>query len=123
MEGFSIIYYKGKPIYYFDYSEMGNSKEKVTELVKYASLEYQKMLPDSVLVLVNVANLHLDSDLVNVFRFERERTNPYEKRVAVFGAKGMQKIAYNFVSSFGKKPFVKAFDTELEAKEWLVNNE
>lgn len=34
--------------------------------------------------------------------------------------KGLQKAGYNFIVGF-TNPKIKAFDTELEAKEWLVN--
>ena len=47
---------------------------------------------------------------------------PYEKRVAVIGMKGLQKVAYNFIVSLTQKDLVKAFDSELEAKEWLVKD-
>lgn len=123
MEGFSIISYKDKPIYYFDYSNIGNSKEKVLKFLEFYASEYKNLPLKSVLVLVNVTNLHLDADLVNAFRGVRVKTAPYEKKVATFGMKGMQKIAYNFISSMDKKDLVQAFDSELDAKEWLIRDE
>jgi hypothetical protein len=120
MEGFSIISYKDKTIYYFDYSGIGNSKEKVVQVLEYYTRKYQDLPLKSLLVLVNVTNLHLDSDLVSAFRASREETAPYEKKVAAFGMRGMQRLAYNFVASLDKEDLMKAFDSELEAKEWLI---
>lgn len=123
MEGFSVISYKNKTIYYFDYSNIGNSREKVRQILDYYTREYRNLPPKSLLVLVNVSNLHLDTDLVNDFRISRNQTAPYEKKVASFGMRGMQKLAYNFVASLDKNDKVKAFDSELEAKEWLILDE
>jgi len=124
MEGFSIISYKDQPIYYFDYSEIGNSKEKVIRLIKYATEEYAKLPLKSLLVLVNFTNLHFDMDVVNTFKEERKKSTPYEKKVAIFGMIGVMNIAYNFIANAGQATdFMKAFDTELNAKEWLISDD
>lgn len=124
MEGFSIITYKNKQIYCIDYSNVGESKEKVIQLLNGAIDEYvsKKLPPKSVLSLTNVTNLHFDSDIISAFKSQREKSTPYEKRVAVIGMKGLQKVAYNFIITLTQKDLVKAFDTEMEAKEWLVND-
>jgi hypothetical protein len=124
MEGISKIYYKNKTIYYIDYSAVENSKEKTLELLKGITEEYkrQQLPPKSVLALTNIANRQFDMDILNAFKAERERTSPYEKKVAVIGMSGLQKVAYNFIVSLTQKDLVKAFNTEIEAKEWLVSD-
>jgi hypothetical protein len=124
MEGLSTITYKNKQIYVIDYSNIGESKEKVLQLLKDAIEEYEKkkLPPRSVLSLTNVTNLHFDSDVISAFKSQREKSAPFEKKVAVIGMKGLQKVAYNFIISFTQKDMVRAFDSELEAKEWLVSD-
>lgn len=123
MEGYSKIIYKDKTIHCFDYTNIGHSKEKVIKLIKFATEEYMKLPPKSALVLVNFTNLHLDMDVLNVFKEERLKSKLYEKKIAVMGIKGVINIGYNFIVNFGKGvEFTKYFESETEAKEWLVEN-
>lgn len=122
MEGFSVITYKNKQIFYIDYSGIGSTKEKVLEFLDWVAVEYKKSPPKSILALTNIENLHFDSQIIEAFKKGRNQTMPYEKRVAVIGMKGIQKVAYNFIVSLTQKDLVKAFDSEIEAKEWLVKD-
>lgn len=121
MEGFSTIIYKDKEIIYLDFSSFVDDKEKAKELIKGATLEYTKYPLHSVLVLVNVTNLRFDSEVMNIFKEEQDKSAPYEKKVAVFGMNSLQRIAYNFVTR-SNGDAVRSFETELEAKNWLVED-
>jgi hypothetical protein len=124
MEGLSVFTYKNKEIYYIDYSGLGNSKEKVLQLVRGASEEYARrnLAPKSVLALTNVDNLPFDMEIVNTFKEERHKVAPYEKKVAIIGLKGIQMIAYRYIISFTQHSVIKVFDSETEAKEWLIKD-
>ena len=123
MEGYSVISYKEKNIHYFDYSAIGHSNEKVIELLRFATGEYQKLPPKSALVLVNLLNLHITMDVLNVFKEERLKSAPFEKKIAAIGLKGVLGLAYNFMVGFGQgNDYIKAFETEDQAKEWLVSD-
>jgi hypothetical protein len=123
MEGFSKIAYKGKEIFCIDYSSFGFNKEKALQLLRGATEYYvsNQLPPNSVLALVNVSGLHFDNDVINAFKEEKEKTDPYDKKIAILGMKGLQKVAYNFIISLTKRDSVKLFDIEQEAKEWLVS--
>jgi phosphoribulokinase len=124
MEGFSTISHKNKTIYYIDYSSIGESKDKVIQLLKGVMDEYinQKLPQKSVLALTNISNLHIDSDIINIFKQTREKTAPFEKRVAVIGMKRLQQVAYNFIITLTHKDLIRAFDSESEAMDWLVSD-
>lgn len=122
MEGLSKIAYKGKEILYVDYSAIGSEKEKAKQLILASTEEYMKYPPKSVLALVNVENLHFDSEIVDLMKTTKEKTVPYEKKIAIIGMKGLQKVAYNFVISLTQRDKVKTFNTAEEAKEWLSND-
>jgi hypothetical protein len=124
VEGLSIITYKDKEIYYIDYSGLGNSKERVLQLIYGASEEYnhKDLPPKSVLALTNVDNLSFDMEVVNTFKEQRHNVAPYEKKVAIIGLKGIQMIAYRYIISFAQHSVIKLFDSEIEAKEWLVKD-
>jgi hypothetical protein len=119
MEGVSLIQYKNKSILFIDYS-ICKSKEEIFQLLQQGATEYQKQPKGSVLALINIANVRFDMEILDTFKNSTERTAPYEKKVAVFGIKGLQKVAYNFVSGI-TNPRMKAFDSELEAKDWLIS--
>jgi hypothetical protein len=120
VDGMLKITYKNKEIIYLDYSKFGDSKEKVLGLLKSAPDEYKKYPPKSLLVLVNVKGFHFDMDTLNTFKNEAPKTAPYEKKVAVVYVKGLVKAAYNFVAL--TKSNFKVFETEEEAKEWLIKD-
>ena len=125
MEGFSKIAYKGKEIYCFNYSSYGFDKEKALQLLRSIPDLYkqQQIPPHSVLALTNISGLHFDTEVINAFSDERPKTADYEKKVAVVGMKGLQKVAYNFIISLTQRNLVKTFDSELDAKEWLVSED
>ncbi|NLW46567.1 MAG: hypothetical protein GXY86_04415 [Firmicutes bacterium] len=124
MEGFSKILYKDKEIFYVDYSSFGLDVYKTLRLIRYATEEYERLQlpPKSVLAIANLSGLHFDTDLVNAFREEKEKTAYYEKKVAVIGLKGLQRIAYSYVVSINSKDFLRIFRNITEAKEWLIRD-
>lgn len=122
MKEFSVITYKDKKIHYVDYSNFGSSKEKTLQLLKYSIEECQKSEPKSTLTLINVGNLSFDMEIINAFQDSIGETFPYVKKLAVAGLVGLQRVAYNFIIKLSQKYLIKAFDTELEAKEWLISD-
>lgn len=124
MEGFSIISYKNKKIFYIDYSSFGLNIDKAFRLIRFATQEYQRLQlpPKSVLAIANLSGLYFNSDLVNVFKEEKEKTFYYEKKVAVIGLKGLQRLAYDYITTLSSGDLVKIFRNISEAKEWLVTN-
>jgi hypothetical protein len=119
VEGLSIISYKNKRIISLDYTNVGKDKVKTVELIEKGADEYIKQGKDSALVLANVTNINFNMDILNSFKKSREKTKGYTKKEAVFGVKGLAKAGYNFVVGLTSRT-TKVFDTEQEAKEWLV---
>lgn len=121
MEGLSTIIYQNKAIIYMDYSGFGDNKESAKELIKGGTAEYKNYPLNSVLALVNVKNLRFDTEIMNLWKEEQDKSAPYEKKVAVVGMGTLQKIAYNFITRLHGN-VIKAFDSEQEAKDWLVDD-
>lgn len=127
IEGFSIITYKNKKIRYVDYSSAifngPDKKQKILELLEFATNEWLSQPPSSVLAVLNITNTGMDMDLLNAFKESSNRTELHQKKVAIIGVTGLLKTAYNFVVGLTKaNSKIKAFDDELEAKEWLVSD-
>ena len=121
--GLSTIIYKNRIIYFIDYSIFqSNKKEKTLQLLKIAGDEWVTKPPNSVLSIINVTNFYFDLEVLNAFKVSIIRTVPNEKRMAIIGVNGLVKVAYNFVIGLTNDSKVKAFDSELEAKEWLISD-
>ena len=122
MEGFSTITYKDKSFFYVDYSGFGSDKEKAMQLIKGCTVEYMTHPKNSVVALLNVSGLRFNTEILNTFKSEQEIAAPYEKKIAVTGLNTLQRIAYNIIAGSARNVFIRAFDSEEEAKEWLVSD-
>ena len=72
--------------------------------------------------LTNCAGLSFDKDILSAIKSSQDRINPYVKKIAMIGMKPVHKAAYNFLLAVTTNKFMKAFESESEAKEWLVND-
>lgn len=118
-EHFSIINYKGKTIMSVDYSKVAKNKASVLELMATVDQAYEKAAEGSALVLVNVANMQFDMEILNKFKEAQKRYEKKQKKVALVGVSGLLKAGYNFVIGLTSTNN-KAFNSEEEAKEWLI---
>jgi hypothetical protein len=116
------ITYKNKTIHCTDYSVIGKSKEKTIQNIYDATKEWTSQPLKSVLALVNCTNLKFDMEILKVFKETNDQCNPHYKKLAMIGVKGLLKAAYNFVVGLTQNKTTKIFNTELEAKEWLVSD-
>lgn len=119
MEGISTINYQGKALLVIDFAEMGKTKETTKELINAATNEFMKHPLGSVLGLMNISKIYFHIDTMHAFKELQEKTGPYGKKVAVVGVKGLIKTSFNAITASNKS--VRAFNTEAEAKEWLVS--
>lgn len=119
LKGLSTFNYKGKSIIFVDYSVL-NTKEEALELINSSEKEYCQHPKNSVLAITNVSSLHFDTDIINAFSAAQNTALEFEKKVAVIGIKGLQKVAYNFIVALTARDKIKVFDTLEEAKDWVV---
>jgi hypothetical protein len=122
MAGLSTISYKGNQIIYVDYTPVGDSKEKTMQLMEAFKDEVIKYPLKGILALVNVKDLRFDKDILNLMKAHQDQVNPRLKKEAVLGMSPLHKAAYNFLLALTTKDLIKTFNTELEAKEWLVKD-
>jgi hypothetical protein len=120
MEKVPRINYKGKEIVFVNYAPIGKDKDKVLELMSCMDKTYMESPEHSVLALVNVENMMFDMDILKKFKESQGITEKYQKKVALVGVKGLLKAGYNFVIGLTSNRTTKAFDSEIEAKEWLT---
>jgi hypothetical protein len=111
-----IIEYKGKKIFYMDFSNC--DRKKMTDIVEGLKPIIEEQPLNSLLTLVNVTGLIFNADILKAFKEFTEHNKPYVKAGAVIGIKGIQKIAYDAVMKFSERN-LPLFETVDEAKEWL----
>jgi hypothetical protein len=126
LEGFVKNIYKGKTILYYNLSFLPpgtDQKEKIVALLECGDIEWLKQPPNSVLALFNVTNFTFDMNLLNYVKESAKKTVFYEKKIAFVGVTGLTKTAYDLVIGLFPNQKWELFDTEEEAKEWLVQEE
>jgi hypothetical protein len=122
MDEITMRTYRNKEFFYVDYTGLHGNKERTIQLIIESGQEYRKKPLKSVLALVNVGNARFDTEILRIFIENQDKSVPYEKRVAVIGLDTLKRVAYNLIVGTNKDVFIKAFESEEEAKEWLVQD-
>jgi hypothetical protein len=120
MERTSLIQYKGKSIYYMDFSNF-NSVNEIAELIEKSKIFIRSQTPDSLLTLTDITNMHFNNDIRELFTAFVKGNKPYVKAGTVVGISGLQSLLYNAIMKFTGRN-LKAMKSLDEAKEWLVLN-
>lgn len=113
---------KGKPIYYVDYSNIKTSEEFLA-IIKSTNAFREKVKRDGMkdlLMLVNISGSFVYGDVLAEIKEAASLTKELIAKEAIVGITGSKKILLKILQSFSKMDF-KIFDTEAEAKEWLVS--
>ena len=113
-----LITYKGKEIYYMDFSKL-NSTKKVTKVINVSKDYIRNQEPYSLLALTNITNMHFNGEIRDLFTNFVNENKPYIKASAVIGVSGLQGIVYNAVMKISRRN-VKLFKTADDAKDWLI---
>jgi hypothetical protein len=127
MEGYQMdrirkISYKGKEIIYIDFSNLNSINEVSTILdILHSVPSTLASLPEnSALTLTNVEGTFFNREVLTEFKDNQTKIKPYLKKAAVIGIHGLQKIAYDAVAAISMDHNMKNFNTEIAAKDWLV---
>jgi hypothetical protein len=121
-QGAKFIEYKGKQIYYVDYSNIKTSEEFLA-IIKSTNAFREKLKRDGIkdlLMLVNISESFVYGDVLTEIKKAASQTKELIAKEAIVGITGSKKILLRVLQSFAKMDF-KIFDTEEEAKDWLVS--
>ncbi|NLU38407.1 MAG: hypothetical protein GXX78_05890 [Bacteroidales bacterium] len=113
------IKYKNIEIVYVDFSNI-RSQEKVYQAMDYAANYIRQQLPRSIYTLTNITGMYFNTDIFNRISVYAKQNEPFVKGSAVVGMSGLMQIFYNSFSRISGRE-VKAFFSEEEAKEFLLN--
>ncbi|MBI5839474.1 MAG: hypothetical protein HZB19_05175 [Chloroflexi bacterium] len=113
------IEYKGKKIFYQDFSDLFfNTQAVKQELVEVQSIVINEP-NDSVLVMSNFQDTEIGSELMPILNAASKMTKDHVHKTAVLGVTGIKRTLGDLLSRLTGQPLMY-FDTEEEAKEWLV---
>jgi hypothetical protein len=114
-----LINYKGKDIYFMDFSKM-KSKRKIENIIDKSIVYIRNQPPNSLLTLTDISKMHFNSEIKDLFTEFVKGNKPYVKAGTVIGISGLQSIVYNAIMKLTGRN-VKSMKSFDEAKEWLVN--
>ena len=116
------IDYKGKKIFYQDFSKLFyNSAAVKDELAEVQKIVTSEPL-NSVLVLSDLRDTNIGSDLLPAMNAASAATKDYVHRTAVLGVVGMKRKLADLLSTLTGQE-LKYFDDLESAKSWLVEEE
>jgi hypothetical protein len=115
------IEYKSKKIFYQDFSKnFYNSSAVKAELAEVQTVVSAQPM-DSVLVLTDMRDTNIGSDLLPVMNAASKATKAHVHKTAVLGVTGMKRKLADMLTSLTGQP-LKYFDDMESAKRWLVED-
>jgi hypothetical protein len=108
----------GKSIFYMDFSHLKNMEE-IKQIVNSSIREIRSQPQNSQLTLTNIAGMHFNNDVKEMFQQFIAGNKPYVKAGAVVGLNGLQQIIYNSLMKITGRN-IKSFGQLDTAKEWLA---
>jgi tRNA U34 5-carboxymethylaminomethyl modifying GTPase MnmE/TrmE len=115
-----IIRIDGVEIVYLDFSGLKKKEDVIEQIGIFGSYIRSKPF-NSQITLTNLADMHFNTDIYNLFVNYVKSNNPHVKMSAVIGLKGLMNIFYKgFISLTGRN--VKVCSSKEEAVHVLVNS-
>ena len=120
-KGAQFVEYKGKSIYYVNYSDI-KTNEEFMSVIKQSNGFREKVKSEGkkdLLMLVDVTGSFVYGDVLTEIKKAGKITKAMTLKEAVVGISGGKKILLKIVQSFTNMN-LKVFDTIEEAEDWLV---
>ena len=119
--GARFIEYKGKEIYFVDYTHI-KSTEEFLKVIKGTNAFREKVKADgkrNILMLVDVTGSYIYGEALAAIKMSARITKELTSKEAVVGVTGAKKILLRITQLFAGMQ-LRPFDTLGEAKEWLI---
>jgi|SRR5512133_2564043 hypothetical protein len=122
MNGASFVEYKGKQIYYVDYSNI-KTNEEFLSIISQTNAFREKVKASGkkdLLMLVDISGSYVYGEVLDAIQKSGKITKQLTAREAIVGVTGGKKILLKIVQTVTNMNF-RVFDTVDEAKNWLVS--
>jgi replicative superfamily II helicase len=114
------ITHKGERIFFTDLSGLGRHPDAFREELMEAETEARQQPEGSLLVLTDVRDTVLSSEVMDFAKESSARMAKYIRKEAIIGVAGIRQVLLDAVSRFSGQQFA-AFDDIEAAKDWLVS--
>ena len=114
------ITHKGERIFLADLSGLGRRPDAFREELTEAETVACQQPEGSLLVLTDVRDTVLSSEVMDFAKESSARTKKYIRKEAIIGVAGIRQVLLAAVSRFSGRQFA-AFDDIEAAKDWLVS--
>jgi hypothetical protein len=121
-QGAKFVDYKGKVIYYVDYSNIKSNPEFLA-VIKQTNAFREKVKAEgkkNQLMLVDITGSFVYGEVLDEIKKAGKITKEITAKEAVIGITGGKKILLKIVQTFSNMN-LKVFDTVEEAMDWLVS--
>jgi hypothetical protein len=113
------IEFNGKKIFYQDFSKLFYNSAAVKVELEEVQATVKAQPRDSVLVLTDMRDTNVGSDLLPAMNAASAATKAYVRKTAVLGVTGMKRKLADMLTALTGQP-MKYFDNMEAAKKWLV---
>lgn len=111
----------GKQIFYQDFSNYFFNEKAVIDELREVQIIVLSQPENSVLVLSNFLNTEITAALMPILNEASSKTKSHVHKTAVLGITGVKRTLGDLLSRITGQQLMY-FNTELEAKEWLVKD-
>lgn len=121
MDRIQKISHKGKEITVIDFSHLSNKEiDQIMNLIQSVNSTIPTYPLKSVLTLTKVEDLFFNREIMAAFKASQEKIKAYQRKAAVVGVHGLQKLALDAIAILAGEHDTKIFKTVEEATDWLV---
>jgi hypothetical protein len=120
MRNVEVINHKGKEICYLDFSHLRDEKE-IQALINEGKKHIRSKIPGSVFNLSNIEEMHFNGEIREMFSEFVKGNKTYIKASAVVGVSGLKQIVFNGIMKITGRD-IRSFNTNDQAKDWLVSH-
>ncbi len=113
------ITHKSRQIFFLDFSNL-KTEEEIKSVINESADLIRKQALGSSICLANISEMHFNNQIKELFLNLVKGNKPYMKASAIVGVNGLKQILFNGIMKLSGRD-VKSFDTENQAKEWLVS--
>ncbi len=118
MNRIQIINYRGKKIFFHDYSTI-QSSDDIGEIMKEVKAYIHAQPVSSVYSLASIEGMHFNNTIKDMFNELLKSNKAYVKASAIVGVTGLRQIVFNGIMRISGRD-VKAFSSLELAKDWLA---
>ena len=116
------IEYKGKQIFVQDFSGLLYDADELKKELIEVQAEVIKHPKNSLLILSDFQDTNMTNEMMPLLNAASALTKDHIRKTAVLGVTGIKRTLADLLTRLTGQP-LKYFDSEIAAKDWLVENE